>query len=289
MVDELPARHDLMQRERSVYFGTVSQQSKVVVHLLAAVCVWLAGVLAAAAQPPSPQEPFTIVDNSFLVEEAFNQEPRIVQNIVNWMRQDGDWQLTFTQEWPVPGKRHQLSYTIPFGSADGSTGMGDALLNYRLQVLEEAPGRPAFAPRVSAIVPTARVDRASGLQVNLPFSKQRRDVYFHWNGGFTWEHHGGRPNLVTPQFAGSAIYRAAPMLHLMLESVLSFDETEASSGSAQTERHPTFTLSPGVRGGWNVGEDTQLIVGVAVPVTWTEGSSSAGIFGYFSYELPFKK
>jgi hypothetical protein len=49
------------------------------------------------------------------------------------------------------------------------------------------------------------------------------------------------------------------------------------------------TLSPGVRGGWNVAKDAQVIIGAAVPVTWTAGQSSVGLFGYFSYELPFKK
>ena len=70
-----------------------------------------------ASAPPPPQEPFRILDNSFLVEEAFNQEARIFQNIVNWSRQNGDWLLTYTQEWPAPGVRHQLSYTVPFTSS----------------------------------------------------------------------------------------------------------------------------------------------------------------------------
>ena len=56
---------------------------------------------------------------------------------------------------------------------------GDVYLNYRYQALEEGPGRPAFSPRVSLIVPTGRPTAAlgeAGLQINLPFSKQRGDL-----------------------------------------------------------------------------------------------------------------
>ena len=50
----------------------------------------------------------------------------------------------------------------------------------------------------------------------------------------------------------------------------------------------SFTLSPGARGGWNLG-DQQIILGVAMPITWVDGSAETGVFVYLSYELPFKK
>ena len=84
--------------------------------------------------------------------------------------------------------------------------------------------------------------------------------------------------IVSPFLAGSAIYRLRPMLHLMLESVAVFDQTVLEQG---TGRETSFTLSPGFRGGWNVG-DKQIIVGVAVPVTWTEDTQNTGAFFYFS-------
>jgi hypothetical protein len=75
------------------------------------------------------------------------------------------------------------------------------------------------------------------------------------------------------------------MLHLMLESVVNFDEYPTLDG---TGRETLFTLSPGARGGWNIG-DQQLILGVAVPVTWGAGEIDSGAFFYLSYELPFKR
>ena len=139
-------------------------------------------------------------------------------------------------------------------------------------------------------------DGSLGLQFNLPFSKQRGDVYWHWNAGLTWLPGAevetvlpdtARPGetLVSPFLAGSGIYRVRPMFNLMLESVLAFEKAIADAGTA---RDTFFTLSPGARGGWNLG-DHQLILGVAVPVTWGGGESDAGAFVYLSYELPFRK
>ena len=86
---------------------------------------------------------------------------------------------------------------------------------------------------------------------------------------------------------GSVIYRLRPMLNVMLESVLAFDAADTPAGAV--ERTRSFTLSPGLRGGWKVAEHAEVILGVAVPITRSEGESSAGVLGYFSYELPFKK
>jgi hypothetical protein len=258
----------------------------------AALLLWFlhAGSVEAQATAPVKPEPFQILDNSFLVEEAFNQDARIVQNIVEATRLDRAWQLTFTQEWPAPGIRHQVSYTVGADSFSGNASFGDTFLNYRFQAMEEGPGRPAFAPRLSAILPTGHTlagEGLGGLQVNLPFSKQHRDLYFHWNGGFTWRPRGERPDLFTPSLAGSLIYRLRPMLNLMLESVMTFDADDNDRGGIQ--HTTTFTLSPGLRGGWNLDDETQIVVGVAMPVLFTRDHESVGVLGYFSCELPFKK
>ena len=156
----------------------------------------------------------------------------------------------------------------------------------------EGPGRPAFSPRLSLILPTASRgfgDDSAGLQVNLPFSKQSGDIYWHWNAGLTWlpsaDFNGDSRSLASPFLAASAIVRLHPMLHAMLESVVNFDEQPAATG---TIRERFFTLSPGARGGWDVGDD-QVILGVAVPITWGEGERDTAAFVYVSYELPFRK
>jgi DtxR family Mn-dependent transcriptional regulator len=245
-------------------------------------------------------ERFAITDNSFLVEEAFNQEPGIFQNIAAAIFVNGNWGFNFTQEWPVISQAHQFSYTLSMLDNGDGTGIGDTQLNYRYQAVIEGPGRPAFSPRVSLVLPTGDVPRlrgsgSAGLQINLPFSKQTGDWYWHWNGGFTWLPRADwlaanpaddtRVDLMSPFLAGSAIYRARPMFNVMLESVLRFDEL---ADGDSTSRETAFVLSPGARGGWNLG-DQQLILGAAMPITWVDGSAETGLLVYLSYELPFKR
>ena len=50
---------------------------------------------------------------SFLLEEAYNQEAGVVQHIQALRREQRSWFYTFTQEWPLGGQDHQFSYTVP--------------------------------------------------------------------------------------------------------------------------------------------------------------------------------
>lgn len=266
-----------------------------VAHVLRVLLLCLIGAGRAAAQGVGHDE-WKITDNSFLVEEAFNQEPGIVQHIFGFQRQNGgDWQFTFTQEWPAPSMRHQLSYTIPVQSLDGARGTGDVLINYRLQVLEEGKGRPAFSPRISVILPSGGTDVGAGthgVQINLPFSKRRGDFYFHGNGGVTWQRAGDGPALVSPMIAGSVIYRARQMVNLMLEGVYAGIASEVTPvtpngfGPPFSRRTAAVTVSPGIRGGWNVTDDKQIIIGAAAPITRSGGENTGALFLYFSYEGP---
>jgi hypothetical protein len=88
--------------------------------------------------------PKAIADNSFLLEEAYNQEPGMVQHIATFFRPPGPLRASdcsFTQEWPLGGQRHQLSYTFSYLLRDRADGVGDVLLNYRYQLLDEPRGR----------------------------------------------------------------------------------------------------------------------------------------------------
>jgi hypothetical protein len=269
--------------------------SKILVRATGIVLLLLSLIHPVQAQQQQPfqpaVEPFRISDNSFLVEEAFNQEAGIFQNIFNAARSEHAWASTFTQEWPIASQTHQFSYTLAWANGERFD-FGDVLLNYRYQALMEGPGRPAFSPRLSVILPTANdpdVGDSPGLQFNLPFSKQTGDVYWHWNAGMTWrpsaDFGNGSEHLASPFFAASAIVRLKPMFHAMLESVLAYEDLPSIVG---TGHERLFTLSPGARGGWDVG-DQQLILGVAVPVTWVAGGHDTAAFVYVSYELPFRK
>ncbi len=126
--------------------------------------------------------------------------------------------------------------------------------------------------------------------MNLPFSKQIGDVYVHWNAGLTWLHGaayaGGTTDLTTPHLAGSAIWRTTPLFHLMLETVVAFEQSIDDEQRVLRER--IVTISPGFRRAWNLG-DQQIVIGAAVPVSAGEREASVGALTYFSYELPFRR
>ena len=291
------------ESDREITIGARAA-SKVLVRsviglILSVLLPWTAAAQQTTSPPaPAAHRPFEILDNSFLVEEAFNQERGVFQNILGFQRIDRAWDLAFTQEWPFRSQQHQLSYTVPFAGVAGVTGIADVMIHYRYQAIVEDPRSPAISPRLSLILPTgiSEFTRDSvGLQFNLPVSKQQGDFYLHGNAGFTWYPRADprvapagseRVSLFSPHVAASGIYRVVPMFNVMLEGVLEFEQFAGLNGTKG--RETIFTLSPGARGGWNLG-DAQVIVGASIPFTWVESHSNAGLFLYFSYELPFAK
>src|SRR5215468_8130056 len=87
-----------------------------------------------------------IQDNSFFIEEAYNQEPGVVQHIFNlpidFTNGSREIGLSFTQEWPVFSQTHQFSYTLPYLFTEDDSGMEDMRLNYRLQAFMEGKYTP---------------------------------------------------------------------------------------------------------------------------------------------------
>ena len=226
-----------------------------------ALCALLLNPRETAAQPPAASAaaaPFAIADNSFLVEEAFNQEKGVFQNIFGWTRRAcGAWEGVFTQEWPVFGMTHQVSYTLPFSGGDSAAHLGGVLVNYRLQVLEESSYPPGFlssSERHPADRPSRGRQRPARVAVNLPFSKQAGDVYVHWNAGVTWTQ--GVPLGVagTTNLTDAATVRQS---HLADDTALSSDARKCSGvrglgGGGDARRPPThahhLAWLPAVRG-----------------------------------------
>jgi hypothetical protein len=236
-------------------------------------------------------------DNSFLIEEAYNQEEGVVQHILNVRRLRNDWLATFTQEWPIYGETHQLSYTLPYswvGTDDGRHhGFGDLMLNYRLQLLEETDSQPAVAPRVSAILPTGSEARGlgagtAGWQFALPVSKIIADRWtVHGNADMTVfpNSHGRAP--ASYLLGASTVYAVTPDLNLMLEGLREWNASAEEGGTIERERR--WTVSPGFRHAFNL-EAGQLVWGAAVPIGVQDGhSTDYGLFFYLSFEHSFLK
>ena len=248
------------------------------------------------AQDSDPRPAKALQDNSFLIEEAYNQEPGVVQHIATLRRQNRDWFFGFTQEWPLGTQAHQFSYTVPYtwlrSVGQRAQGFGDISLNYRYQLLTETNHTPAFAPRISLLLPSGNAAKdlgvgSAGYQINLPLSKIVSDrVTLHANAGLIsyFDVRGRQP--VSYNFGGSVIYAVTREFNLMLESLGEWSETVDAAGII--EREDSFTLSPGFRYAFNLAAG-QLVVGLAAPIRFSQGSSNYGAFFYLSFEHGFLK
>lgn len=247
--------------------------------------------------PATPSLAQGISDNSFLVEEAYNQEAGVVQHISNFRRdRAGDWLFTFTQEWPASSQRDQFSYTLPLQSGGGGRALGDVVVNYRRQLVGRGEQPVWFSPRLSVVIPTGSTRKGTGLggpglQLNLPLSTQlTRKIVTHWNAGATITHanvDGTRGNLRSLTAAASAIWLVAPTFNFMLESA--WDRTEAigDANLRATDNH--FVLLPGMRAAINLKSGMQIVPGFGVPIGLGPSRGQRDLFFYLSIEHPFRR
>jgi hypothetical protein len=262
----------------------------------------LAALVAAplAAQQPAAVRaaPPPIRDNSFLVEEAYNQEARVVQHIsaLSLTRESTDWEYGFTQEWPVRSQRHQLSVTVPILHAAQTTAVGDLAINYRYQLAFDDLTGNAIAPRVSLVLPTGdsgagQGTSSLGVQVNLPVSwGWHRSLVTHWNLGGAWTPAarallGGRATTRDAFASASMIWLATASINLMLEAA--WAREESAVGDDTREAGESAFISPGLRAAINVPSGLQIVPGIAFPIGVGPSDGQRRVFVYLSLEHSF--
>jgi hypothetical protein len=275
--------------------------------VLFCLIILLGSFLAASA--PAQNRPIDgIQDNSFLIEEAYNQEPGTIQHIFNAVytndQQQRGWAFSFIEEWPLFSEDHQISLTVPSyhlrEQGQRQNGIGDVLLNYRYQLTQEADSYPALAPRFSLILPTGSRDKGTGdgvvgYQWNLPASKKvSQRIALHANLGLTYLPKTrvrldapGRPlsakrSLLSYNLGGSAVYALTSRIHLMLEWAGMSEQSLDDQG--QREREFKSFLSPGVRAAVINAESVQSVMGLGLPIGLNRRSEDYGAFLYFSLE-----
>jgi hypothetical protein len=244
-----------------------------------------------------------IEDNSFFIEEAYNQETRVVQHINNGsysLNSSHSFIYSFTQEWPVYSEKHQFSYTLGFSSQNSGNiiGFNDMQLNYRYQLT----GHDAFitlAPRFSLIIPTGNSKKRLGFgvlgyQFNLPASKRiANGLVVHANIGYTYVPSVKVTDLNNNtliydysvfNIGASAIWLASYSTNLMLE-VLQYYSHSLDGTGKMTYAGQTI-ISPGIRHAIDL-KSLQIVPGIALPVTIQNNKSTAGLFFYLSFEHPF--
>ena len=263
----------------------------------AAIILFSAASLDAQASTPAPEP---VRDNSFLVEEAFNQPAGVVQHVALVdAPSKGGLSFTLGEEWPIRGMRHQLSYSIPVQRAaiGGLTGIGDIGIHYRYQLAGIAGGRRFLAPRLSVYLPSG--DEALGMgaggttfEALAPLTLELRKVSFNGNlgGSITPRARDGAGNVAGTSSitAGvSLMWVATRTFNLLLETLWSRETTVV--GPAQVFPERELTVSPGFRWAQDFGGDVQLVRGAALSITrGPEGITRAAVF-YLSIEHPFSR
>jgi hypothetical protein len=251
--------------------------------------------------PKEPEE--AIEDNSFLIEEAYNQEERVVQHIQNALYQSKpskNLMYSFTQEWPLFKYKQQISYTIPYSFLDGNSirGIGDVLINYRYQLFYKDDWA-CFSPRLSLILPTGDSNKGLGYhvwgwQVNLPISKRLSNSFvLHLNAGATIypnvkaelsNNETVKNSLTFYNAGGSLIWLTSTNFNVMLEYLNNFNSEVNLEG--KLERSSQAIINPGIRGAINLGK-LQIVPGASLPIFMNSNDTNVGLFFYLSFEHPY--
>lgn len=253
----------------------------VIVSLLAAAV----GVIAQEAEPRESAEEASelllgLQDNSFLLEEGYNQEPGIVQHI-NLLLYDHDakaWEYAFTQEWPLFSMKHQVSYTVPLthdNEENDGVQFGDIALNYRYQLVGNGESRLAIAPRLSVIFPTTEGNDATAVQVGVPISTILGPrLLAHTNFAATWFNRRNDPEYLVGQ---SLIVPVAQRFNVLVEALW----------TGTTDEHD-LVVSPGIRWGYDLASGSQIVPGLAYVMNVDdEDEGGDAILVYFSFEHGF--
>lgn len=232
-----------------------------------------------------------IEDNSFLLEEAYNQEQGVVQFIFKYdygstktgTETTHNTELVFENEIPVAGQDHQFSYSVPYQTLDNligedESGIGDVGLNYRYQLINKEG--LAMAPRIGIIMPTGDHKKGLcsgglGIDFNHAISVEISDaLVMHANAGFTWtptpKDASDEETTATldPSYGLSLIYHQSDVLDFMMEMRGEGD---------------TLLLAPGFRAAINAG-GWQFVPGAAYVQDLTPAEVNSNLIAYLSIE-----
>ena len=240
-----------------------------------------------------------IEDNSFLLEEAYNQEWGVYQFIQKYQTSNkGNIEYSFENEIPISDKVHQFSYEFARIKSDGQSQskFGDTTLNYRWQPLNKDGF--LLAERIGLIVPTGNVAEGTssgvvGFEFMQAATLTLSDRWMnHWNLGFEvlpnakTAGHSARGTQSGFTAATSLIYLLSDNFNLMMEALV---QTGQSINADETkEISSSVTLNPGVRWAWDFDwKDTQIVPGVSFPTEILNDRTEHSVLVYLSIEPKF--
>lgn len=260
------------------------------------------GLSLTAAAAPVAAPSSVIEDNSFLLDEAYNQDPGVVQitQVFQILPSTGEWSHSPAIEFPIVTENHQITLQFPFSRPMGaSLSLNDFALQYQYWLIHAKYFH--LTPRIGAVFPTGNSTIGTGsgtvgAQAGLSTTVNFGDAFaFHTSGNaFLYPGSRATDGVATTTWdasiAASLIWRPLSWLNLLTEGVLTSDQTPLPGGSIG--RDLLATVSPGARFSIRLGEHRtwEIVPGVAVPFTWrtsSPGSASISVLGYLSIEGPW--
>jgi hypothetical protein len=255
-------------------------------------------------------------DNSFLLEEAFNQPMGVIQNIFNFNWDNIHYknaQFSFTQEIPLTDLKHQLSYTFVYNFAENqnggmNNGFGDMTISYRPMLLGEKDWAMVI-PRFTLILPTGKPSDglgsgAPGFQFNIAVTKRpSRKVVTHFNAGFTYLYKSDRyifsnnenrlayeHDLFFKNIGAGIIWYPVRKANAMVEYISNFISGISEENVITTDHQQI--VNPALRFCIDNGK-MQIVPGIGLPMRIVNGKyQDTGLFFYLSFEpdyLSFSK
>lgn len=235
-----------------------------------------------------------IEDNSFLLEEAFNQKKGEYQFIQKYHTSaTGYIEYVFEVEAPLSDETHQLSLDISRIRPEEipASSFSDLNLNYRYQALNRED--MILTEKVGLVLVTGKVENetsngALGFQLMQVATFKLSEKYInHWNLGTTVipqaETPGGEKTILEFTGGTSLINNYSDRLNFLLEAVLQTFESYDEDKNVNNELR--FYLNPGLRYAWNFDfKRTQVVPGASIPVQYSDGEIRPGIFLYLSVE-----
>lgn len=233
-------------------------------------------------------------DNSFLVEEAYNQEPGIIQfiQVLQKSTKTKNWNYVFINEIPVVNQEYQFSYELPYiyDEAVDKSQLSDIKINLRKEFLRAE--QIVTTGRVSLILPTGKNEENSGkgalgYEISLISSVKISNVWSqHWNIGYGITPKAKNSNNISENiskyfYAVNNVYFLTDTINFMLEAVAS--HSEEIVGVSSKTWNQEIILSPSIRLAFDVS-DWQFVPGLAYPMGVGASEGQSQVLGYLSIE-----
>jgi hypothetical protein len=258
---------------------------------------WITLALFSDANLLRAQSSEPIEDNSFLIEEAYNQKSGEVQHIFNLVRSYNPRELSFNfaQEWPLWGQEHQISYDLPFEydfNYEQAT-LGEVAINYRYQVLGVEEHDIALAPRLSVLAAlgdglTGHGTGGIGVELGVPLSViLLPELVSHTNASVTYFPSATLAPSVTTSYTSfglgqSLVLLLHPKFNVLVEAVWSRESYGSTLNDVEGEE--SFVINPGVRWAYDLNGGLQIVPGLSVPIG---SDGNAQLLVYLSFEHDF--